>query len=150
MQKIIVVDQSNLPEAALIHSASWQASHRSFCSPDFVAMHTPEHQEAYLRKKLEQGAQIYMLTEDKPIGIVSVKGNLIEDLYILPDVQGRGYGTSLLRYAIQRCEGTPALWILENNKDAERLYRREGFRGTGRRNFIADGLDEIEFSLQLP
>ena len=37
--------------------------------------------------------------------------------------------------------------ILENNRDAERLYRREGFRATGRRNAITDGLDEIELAL---
>ena len=37
--------------------------------------------------------------------------------------------------------------VLENNRDAERLYRREGFRETGRRNAITDRLDEIEFSL---
>ena len=97
---------------------------------------------------LDHGARIFMLTEDEPVGIVSVTGSLIEDLYILPEYQNRGYGTRLLHYAIRRCEGVPTLWILENNLDAGRLYRREGFRETGRRNMITDKLDEIEFSLQ--
>ena len=42
---------------------------------------------------------------------------------------------------------TPALWILENNTCAERLYHRMGFQKTGRRNYIAHGLDEIEMHL---
>ena len=126
----------------------WQESHCSFCTPEFIALHTPEHQEEYLRDKMDHGARIFMLTEDEPVGIVSVAGSLIEDLYILPEYQNRGYGTRLLHYAIRQCEGIPTLWILENNKDAERLYRREGFRETGRRNMITDKLDEIEFSLQ--
>ena len=42
---IVTVDQSNLEEAAAIHSVSWQESHRSFCSPEFVALHTPQHQK---------------------------------------------------------------------------------------------------------
>ena len=82
---IIPVDGSNIRDAAAIHSASWQESHRSFCSPDFVALHTPEHQLAYLQEKLEQGSRLFMLTDGDPVGIVSVTGSLIEDLYILPD-----------------------------------------------------------------
>jgi predicted GNAT family acetyltransferase len=50
-----------------------------------------------------------------------------------------------LQYAIDQCADTPTLWILENNKRAERLYRRMGFKETGRKNLITHGLDEIEF-----
>ena len=39
------------------------------------------------------------------------------------------------------------IWILENNTCAERLYHRMGFQKTGRRNYIAHGLDEIEMHL---
>ena len=88
-----------------------------------------------------------MLIENEPVGIVSVTGNLIEDLYILPEYQNQGYGTRLLHYAMEQCDSVPILWILENNKGSERLYRREGFTETGRKKTITDGLDEIEFSL---
>jgi GNAT superfamily N-acetyltransferase len=37
-----------------------------------------------------------MLVEEKPIGVVSVTKGLIEDLYILPDMQNMGLGTKLL------------------------------------------------------
>ncbi|MBR2660675.1 MAG: GNAT family N-acetyltransferase [Clostridia bacterium] len=144
---IIPVDPSNLPEAASIHSVSWQESHRSFCSPEFIALHNPRHQKAYLQEKIDNGSKLFLMIADKPIGVVSVTGNLIEDLYILPDYQHQGYGTRLLHFAMEQCDGVPTLWILENNKGAERLYRREGFRETGRKNAITDRLDEIEFSL---
>ena len=144
---IVTVDHSNLPEAASIHSVSWQESHRSFCSPEFIALHSPQHQKAYLQKKMDNGSKVFIMIADKPIGVVSVTGNLIEDLYILPDYQHQSFGTRLLHFAIEQCDGVPTLWILENNKGAEKLYRREGFRETGRRNFITEGLDEIEFSL---
>ena len=148
MRRIIPVDEVNLPEAGRIHSVSWQESHRAFCAPEFTALHTPERQQAYLKEKLDRGSRIFMLADDEPVGIVSVTGSLIEDLYVLPEYQRRGYGTALLHYAIRQCESIPVLWILENNPGAARLYRREGFRETGRRNRITDGLDEIEFSLE--
>ena len=145
---IVPVDEANLLEAALIHSVSWQDSHRSFCSPDFVALHTPERQRAYLREKMNAGSRVYMLVKDRPVGVVSVTGSLIEDLYILPDMQNKGYGTALLQFAIGQCPAAPTLWILENNFGAARLYRRMGFKETGRVNAITDRLAEIEFALE--
>ena len=101
---------------------SWKEAHRSFCSPDFIDMHTPERQRAYLSDKMKNGAQLYMLTDGKPLRIVSVKNNLIEDLYILPEEHNKGYRTKLLQFAIDRCVDIPTLWILENNINVERLY----------------------------
>ena len=144
---IILVDEKNLLQAATIHSISWKESHRAFCAHDFIEMHTPDRQREYLRNKMNNGTKFYLLVDEGPIGIVSVTNSLIEDLYILPDMQNMGYGTKLLQYAVGQCTDTPTLWILENNINAERLYRRMGFKETGRKNSITNGLDEIEFAL---
>ena len=69
---IVSVDTTNLFQAATIHSISWQESHRDFCTPDFVAAHTPDRQRDYLSKKMNSGTKVYMLVEEKPVGIVSV------------------------------------------------------------------------------
>ena len=144
---IVSTDNTNLRQAAVIHAISWQESHRSFCAPDFVALHTPERQQGYIQSKMDSGSQFYLLIEEEPIGVVSVNGNLIEDLYILPEKQNMGHGTKLLQFAVRQCTGKPTLWILENNINAKRLYHRLGFRETGRIHAVTDGLDEIELSL---
>ena len=145
---IVPVDESNLLEAAAIHSISWQDSHRSFCSPDFVALHTPERQREYLRGKMNAGSRVYILVKDRPVGVVSVTGSLIEDLYILPDMQNKGYGTELLKFAVSLCADVPTLWILENNDNARRFYHRMHFRETGKVNAVTNKLAEIELSLE--
>lgn len=142
------VNEQNIDIAAAIHSESWKESHRAFCNPDFVELHSQEHQKEYLLEKMKAGTLLYMLFDEasgKNVGIVSVTENLIEDLYILPAEQNKGYGTKLLRFACSKCPDKPTLWILENNLNAARLYQREGFSLTGRRNNIDKGLDEIEF-----
>ncbi|MBR3415108.1 MAG: GNAT family N-acetyltransferase [Clostridia bacterium] len=145
---IVAVDKTNVYAAAEVHSASWRESHRSFCAPDFIARHTPEHQREYIGKKMRSGSRFYMLVDGGPVGIVSVTGDLIEDLYVLPEKQGMGYGTELLRFAVEKCRGIPTLWILENNERAARFYRRKGFVETGRIKAVADGINEIEFKLE--
>ncbi len=145
---IIPVNEQNIMDAATIHSISWKESHSDFCSPDFIEIHSPEQQLKYMRDKMHKGTKFFMLADEDPVGIVSVKDNLIEDLYVLPDKQKRGYGTKLLQFAISQCPGTPTLWILENNVKAEKLYLRMGFEKTGRKNTITNCLDEIEFALK--
>ena len=145
---IFSVDNTNVYAAAGVHSASWRESHRSFCAPYFIARHTPERQREYIGKKMRSGSRFYMLVDGGPVGIVSVTGDLIEDLYVLPEKQGMGYGTELLRFAVEKCRGIPTLWILENNVKAAGFYRRKGFRETGRIKAVADGINEIEFKLE--
>ena len=147
---IVPVDKTNLYDAAAVHAAAWRESHRAFCTPAFVEAHTTERQAAYLQRKMEAGSRFFLLIEERPVGVVSVTENLIEDLYVLPEEQGKGYGTKLLCYATGVCPGTPTLWILENNTRARRLYERLGFAETGNRHSVPNGLDEIEFALHLP
>lgn len=141
---IVAVTKYNIADAAKVHALSWQDSHREFCSPEFIAAHTVQQQEAYLNHELEQGKKVYLLLEDKPVGIVSVWNDLIENLYILPEKQHRGYGTKLLRFALEQCDGAPSLWILENNCRAFRLYTKYGFQKTGKAHVLSETISEIE------
>ena len=145
--KITKVDEGNIADAGRIHSESWKESHRSFCSADFVEKHTPAAQVDFLRREMNTGKTIYMLIDNYPVGIVSVYDSLIENLYVLPSEQRKGYGSQLLDYAIRHCSGTPCLWILNNNEGAYRLYFKNGFMETGKRKQLNDHLYEIELAL---
>ena len=139
-------DEGALRQAAEVHALSWQDSHRSFCAPDFVAAHTPERQYGYLLDKLRGGSRVFLLlAEEKPVGVATVTVSVIADLYVLPEERSRGYGTLLLRHAMDACAGAPTLWFLENNTGAERLYRRNGFLPTGRVLEHPGGYAEREF-----
>ena len=142
--KIIKVDESNVAEAGRIHSESWKESHRSFCSAAFVEKHTPEAQAEFLQQEIAAGKVIYILIDELPVGIVSVHGDMIENLYVLPLEQNKGYGTRLLKFAIQNCGGIPRLRCLNINEGAYRLYTKHGFRETGNRKPLNDTLFEIE------
>lgn len=141
---IVKVDENNIYEAAVIHSQAWIDSHKDFCNPEFIAQHTVEHQEQYLRNEIFSGKDLYMLIKDIPIGIVSIQGNLIENLYIKPNKQLRGYGTSLLKFEIKKYIGEPTLWILDNNQKAYNLYTKYGFCKTGNVNKLSECIAEIE------
>lgn len=145
MKQIDRVTVATLAQAGAIHSLSWIDSHRAFCTEEFLALHTPERQSAHLLELMNSGGSVFMLSVDgRPVGVVSVQGNLIENLYILPGEQRRGYGTELLRFAMEQCDAPPTLWLLCNNDGARRLYERMGFCLTGKRNDLTESLWEVE------
>ena len=145
--QFVEVTESNILEAGRIHSESWKESHGSICTAEFLDRHTPGAQADYLRGEMAAGKTVYMRIDNDPVGIVSVHGSLIENLYVLPDQQRKGYGSRLLDHAVRHCQGTPSLWILNNNIGAYRLYTKNGFRETGRRKQLRDNLFEMELSL---
>ena len=144
---IVSVTEENLLSAAQIQAESWQESHRSFCSDAFVKAHTPQRQKALFQEEMRGGMTLYMLVKEYPVGVVSVKEDLIENLYILPAEQNKGYGTELLLFAMAQCRGTPRLWILDNNHRALAFYGKHGFRLTGKSSPLSEQLSELEMVL---
>ena len=142
---IVPIDERNIAAAGAVHAESWRQSH-GFCAPEFVAAHTADTQAAYLRRELEAGKDLFLLLDPEPVGLVSVHGDLIENLYVLPGMQGKGYGSRLLEFAARRCGGEPRLWVLSINENARRFYENRGFRETGERKKLKNGLAEIEMT----
>jgi len=140
---ILPVTEENLSAAAVVHAISWQEAHRAFCSPAFVAAHTPQRQQEFLRQQRQKGCVLWLLYDPEPVGLVSVSGNLIEHLYVLPEKQRCGYGTQLLQFAVDQCRGTPTLWVLSNNTAFD-FYCKFGFVPTGTEKPLSDTLSERE------
>ena len=142
--EIVIITENNIRDAGKIHSESWKESHKSFCSEEFVARHTEEAQTEYIRSEISKGKDFYMLIDHVPVGIVSVCGSLIENLYVLPTEQRKGYGEMLLQYGLKQCNGIPSLWILSNNDRANAFYKKHGFVESGKKKQLRNDLFEVE------
>ena len=93
------------------------------------------------------GKRLYLLTGEEPVGVISMGDHEIGDLYVLPRAQGRGYGTMLLRFAMEQC-GSARLTVLSSNTRALAWYERNGFAQTGQRRQLRDGCGKWNWSLE--
>jgi ribosomal protein S18 acetylase RimI-like enzyme len=59
---------------------------------------------------------------------MSSGGDLLEHLYVHPQLTGRGIGTALLERAKARMPGGFRLWVFQANAGARRFYERHGLR----------------------
>lgn len=74
----------------------------------------------------------------------TAEGSLIEDLYVLPECERRGYGGALLEVAIAQARGPVYLWILNSNVKALDYYQKRGFALSGREKPLSESLRELE------
>lgn len=146
---IVSVTEENLPAAGAVHAAAWRESHRAICSPEFVAAHTAERQTEYLRQELAKGKQLWLLLDPEPVGVVSLWDDLIENLYVLPEKQGRGYGRQLLHHVVAQCPHA-RLTVLNANKFAYEWYLKNHFIPSGIKIPLSDTLWEIEMVRKEP
>ena len=88
-------------------------------------------QQDRFRQGFDPDTTRVVLSNDREIGFLRVtekKGvAFIAQIYIIPDYQGKGIGTALVREVLAR--NLPVeLSVLKLNTDARRLYERLGFR----------------------
>jgi len=79
--------------------------------------------------KIISGHDEVWLAEDEGriLGFLAIDREMLEKLYVEPDVQNRGVGTALLTKAkALRPEGF-VLWVFQKNEGARRFYERHGF-----------------------
>jgi GNAT superfamily N-acetyltransferase len=87
-----------------------------------------------LAGRLARDETTYWAAEENgtAVGFVGVSPGWIDQLYVLPDAQGRGVGSALLEAAIaHRREAGDAelrLWTLESNEAGRRFYEACGWR----------------------
>ena len=103
----------------------------------------PAEIAAIVAALLKTGSSDFLLAtaDDQPIGCLQIAYRLstwqatryayLEDVYLTKEARGRGVGTKMLDYALQRAEGQHCdsihLDVRRANTAAQRLYARLGF-----------------------
>lgn len=80
-------------------------------------------------KKLHPTAILRSSETMEPLGFCSVKGEVLNRLYVHPKYHGLGAGKILLKSAVEH--GARRLWVDEGNLPARTFYERQGWAWDG-------------------
>lgn len=67
-------------------------------------------------------------TEEKIVGTVTIKGNEICRLFVLPEFQGKGQGKRMLDYAEKMISTEHSEIVLDASLPARKMYRKRGYK----------------------
>jgi putative acetyltransferase len=98
--------------------------------PSLAGLHTPEEDRAFFRDHLFGTCDLWGAFDNgavgQLVGIIAFADGWVEQLYVLPEFQGRGIGCRLLGLAKSRYAGLK-LWTFQQNEGARIFYERNGF-----------------------
>ena len=95
--------------------------------PWLTGLHTSDEDRWFYRERVFTGCQVHGAFEGGALaGIIAFRSDWIDQLYVLPEVQGRGVGSELLKVA-KRAFDCLQLWTFQRNLGARRFYEARGF-----------------------
>jgi len=108
--------------------------------PWLAGLHKPEEDRAFWSGYLFSNCAIWgAARQDALIGVIAFRQGWVDQLYILPSMQGRGIGSRLLDIA-KADHARLNLWTFQKNAGARRFYELQGFEAVRE----TDGADNEE------
>ena len=89
----------------------------------FLAHHSREHSSA----DIEAGRVSLAVSDGRAVGTVTVSGDSINRLFVLPDEQGNGFGGELLRFAEAEIAKSYGTARLDSSLPAKQIYLKKGY-----------------------
>ncbi|MBB3463967.1 GNAT superfamily N-acetyltransferase [Rhizobium sp. BK377] len=120
--EVAPLDCGDAYQAAMVRrNALWRAL------PHLRDRHTVEEDEAYWRTHLlAECVVLGAFLDGRLAGVIAYGNGWIEQLYVLPDVQGAGIGTRLLSLAMNDMDDI-RVWTFQQNRRARAFYKSRGF-----------------------
>ena len=116
------LELADMDAAARVHRIAFDHA-----LPWLAGLHTPDEDRWFYRERMFRECVLWGAFDgDSMIGLIAFHDDWIEQLYVLPDMQGRGLGSALLDVA-KRASDRLQLWTFQRNARARRFYEARGF-----------------------
>jgi GNAT superfamily N-acetyltransferase len=116
------LELADMDEAARLHRAAFDQA-----LPWLAGLHTPKEDRWFFRERVFASCEVWGAFDGGLMtGMLAFRNGWIDQLYVLPDAQGRGIGTGLLKVA-QNALDRLQLWTFLRNQRARRFYEARGF-----------------------
>lgn len=86
------------------------------------------HSRENVLSDIEDGIVWLMEEEDGMIGTVTVKGNAVNRLFVLPEYQSHGYGSQLMDFAERKIAERFTHVSIDSSLAAKEMYLKRGYR----------------------
>ena len=91
-------------------------------------VHDDHDVRRWVRERLVPTCEVWLAVDGgRIVGVLALEGAWIDQLYLEPDITGRGIGTALVDHAKSCRPDGLELWAFQSNTGARRFYERHGF-----------------------
>ncbi|WP_328991286.1 GNAT family N-acetyltransferase [Kribbella sp. NBC_01245] len=107
---------------------AWWASRLGGLPALPAPIHTQDQVRDWFAHVLLPDAQTWVALEaDRVVAVLTLDGDDLDQLYVVPELAGQGIGSMLVDLAKDLRPGGLALWTFQTNVPAQRFYASHGF-----------------------
>jgi GNAT superfamily N-acetyltransferase len=108
-------------------AATFGAARRA-AMPWLPRLHSDTEDRRYFAEHVIRECDVLVVRrERRPVAFLALRNDMVEHLYVRPDLQRAGIGSALLEVAKRRRPAGLRLWVFQRNFDARAFYARHGF-----------------------
>jgi len=117
------LELSDMDQAARVHRASFDHA-----LPWLAGLHTPDEDRWFYRERVFKICTLWAAFDAAVMtGMIAFRDGWIDQLYVIPDAQGRGLGGALLGIATRTSDRLQLL-TFQRNVRARGFYEARGFK----------------------
>ena len=138
---------ADAPDMAEVHMRSWEVAYKDIIPAEYIREKNATRLDMFKRTLPENIYTHVIQNHGKTVGIIRVAppdyGDMddayydLHSLYLHPNYFGQGIGTRAMEFAFDKARslGKTALvlWVLEDNANAIKFYKKLGFTANGER-----------------
>jgi GNAT superfamily N-acetyltransferase len=94
--------------------------------PWLAGIHTPQEDRRFFENQVYASCEVWGAVDGEIIGFIAFREGWVDQLYVLPGHQKRGFGVALLDVA-KAAWPVLQLWTFQKNMAARRFYEKHGF-----------------------
>ena len=124
--RVMEVDTATRGDADAV-AAIFGAARRA-AMPWLPRLHSDAEDRRYFAEHVIGDCDLLVVRrERRPVAFLALRNDMVEHLYVRPDVQRAGIGSALLEVAKSRRPSGLRLWVFQRNHGARAFYARHGF-----------------------
>lgn len=129
----------------IVEQSIWGSYPDCYC-PEAIEMFLEHHSMENIQKELKEHTLFLLLDGETAVGTGCLKGEEIKLLYFLPEAQGKGYGSFLLKALEEEAirQGKTQV-VLEASIPGRPLYLRRGYEELSHEQAIGPGGGVLDY-----
>ena len=137
--EIITAKSSDLGTVYDIAQSTIKAIYPHYYPAGAVEFFLAHHNREHISADIEAGRVSIAVSDGRAVGTVTVSGDSINRLFVLPDEQGNGFGGELLRFAEAEIAKSYGTARLDSSLPAKQIYLKKGYMVIDSRTIEAGG-----------
>ncbi|MBO4426761.1 MAG: GNAT family N-acetyltransferase [Clostridiales bacterium] len=147
--RLVKANISDLDDIRWITQTTIMAVYPKYYPAGAVEFFSKHHSDEKIKADIEAGYVYILEDEGKGVGTVTVSGNHINRLFVLPECQHKGYGRYMMDFAEEKIAKEHKTIELDASFPAKRIYLKRGYKEIEYNTIETDNGDKLCYDVMV-